>query len=364
MRGPVLAAATAGAAVLAAACASDGKASLTPDAQHQGGALPAKVTPVPSVSVEFTTPGKAEYRQAPDFTLNDRNGNPVSLSDFGDEPLIIEFAEGGCPPCNHETNKLAEFKQSGISVLIISNEDSGNFNRQVPFLRDPQMKVAELYGVFPAPTTVFVRGGKIVHVHPGFSQENSDLDKLTAAFMAGQDMDSVLATVTPEPTLSNHDQDAGQEGPGYPLIEDSGTLGLGVSKITISDTFRRNSDGGYTAAFLDTPDFKQIADKLREAAGLESSEAQNYRQILKIMDDSSKELIDFYCGPLSGNGFKQFVALSFVQAYGTIAHYKVQSYQEHGLLPEGSWLVFAPNFKLPCELRPGDLSKLEKHARG
>lgn len=98
--------------------------------------------------------------KAPDFTLNDSDGNEYTLSSFQNQtPVVIYFyPKAGTPGCTKQAcairDSWSEFKDNGISVLGISVDskesikefiDENNLN--FPLLSDYSKEVSKKYGV-------------------------------------------------------------------------------------------------------------------------------------------------------------------------------------------------------------------------
>jgi peroxiredoxin len=92
-------------------------------------ALDPEVTRTPSVIIlkaRINEMKKTEVGQkAPDFTMNDVNGNPVSLSSrIGAKLLFIDFWAAWCAPCRAENPNVVkvykEFKSKGFDVFGVS----------------------------------------------------------------------------------------------------------------------------------------------------------------------------------------------------------------------------------------------------
>ncbi|MEA1887736.1 MAG: TlpA disulfide reductase family protein [Bacteroidota bacterium] len=118
-------------------------------------------------------------KMAPDFTLNDTLGNPVSLSDVvGPELLLVDFWAAWCDPCRQENPNVVavynEFHDKGFDVLGVSldrdkddwlkaiEEDSLVWT-QVSDLQYWQNKAAQLYAVTAIPANFLLDSeGKII----------------------------------------------------------------------------------------------------------------------------------------------------------------------------------------------------------
>ena len=97
---------------------------------------------------------------APDFTLPDADGNPVQLSSFRGQRVIVYFYPAAMTPgctkqaCDFRDN-LAELGGASIAVLGISPDQPAKLARfrdkeglTFPLLSDPDHAVLEAYGAF------------------------------------------------------------------------------------------------------------------------------------------------------------------------------------------------------------------------
>jgi len=97
---------------------------------------------------------------APDFTLPDADGHPVSLSSFRGQRVIVYFYPAALTPgCTKEAcdfrDNLAPLGQLGVAVLGISPDQPSKLARfrdkeglTFPLLSDPDHAVLQAYGAY------------------------------------------------------------------------------------------------------------------------------------------------------------------------------------------------------------------------
>lgn len=98
--------------------------------------------------------------KAPDFTLEDKDGNLVSLHYFAGKKVVVYFyPKDSTPGCTRQAcvfrNNYGEYKNLGVEVIGISKDSvksHSNFaaKQELPFilLSDPERKAIEAFGVW------------------------------------------------------------------------------------------------------------------------------------------------------------------------------------------------------------------------
>jgi len=97
--------------------------------------------------------------QLPDFTLDDENGEPVTLSELNASYSLLMFFRGNwCPLCMAQVREVSRHYQAlaerGTEVLLISPQSSAHtaalakrFDVPMRFLQDPDNKMAKQFGI-------------------------------------------------------------------------------------------------------------------------------------------------------------------------------------------------------------------------
>lgn len=116
--------------------------------------------------------------KAPDFTLNDINGKPVSLTDFKGKYILVDFWASWCGPCRVENPAVVKayhaYKSKGFDILGVSlDEKKDKWEQaikqdqlawtQVSDLKGWESDVAALYEVRAIPMNFLLdKEGKII----------------------------------------------------------------------------------------------------------------------------------------------------------------------------------------------------------
>ncbi len=141
--------------------------------------------------------------RAPDFTLNDKDGNSVSLSDFSGKKIVLYFyPKDNTPGCTRQACAFAasyeEFKSKNAVVIGISRDSTASHTKfaekySLPFilLSDPDLEAIQSYGVWQEKklygkvsmgivrtTFVIDENGMIEHVMPKVKPDTNAADVL------------------------------------------------------------------------------------------------------------------------------------------------------------------------------------------
>ncbi|MCF6266999.1 MAG: TlpA family protein disulfide reductase [Desulfuromusa sp.] len=107
---------------------------------------------------------------APDFQLEDLDGNLVSLSSLRGKVVMVNFWATWCPPCIEEMPSMERLNEAmagdDFVMLAINTESTGRtvvpaFLKKTPYtfpiLYDDKAVVQQLYGVYKFPESYIIR---------------------------------------------------------------------------------------------------------------------------------------------------------------------------------------------------------------
>ena len=98
--------------------------------------------------------------KAPEFTLNDKDGNTVSLSDFlGKKVILYFYPRDNTPGCTRQAcafaGSFAAFREQNAAVIGVSKDSVASHEKfaqkyDLPFilLSDPELTAIQAYGVW------------------------------------------------------------------------------------------------------------------------------------------------------------------------------------------------------------------------
>ena len=116
-------------------------------------------------------------RELKDLTLQDYEGNSVSLSDFKGTPIVVNAWAAWCPFCVKELPDLVTLQQEFPEVVVIAIDRAESLERvksytddlgiteDLVFLLDPADSFYKSIGGFSMPETVFVDKEGIIQDH-------------------------------------------------------------------------------------------------------------------------------------------------------------------------------------------------------
>lgn len=109
---------------------------------------------------DLTTSRLAAGDTAPDFTLNNQDGSPVSLSDFAGDNVIVYFYPAAMTPgCTTQAcdfrDSINSLKSAGYQVIGISKDAPAKLKKfqaverlNFPLLSDESLTVHKAYGAY------------------------------------------------------------------------------------------------------------------------------------------------------------------------------------------------------------------------
>ncbi|WP_280771474.1 redoxin domain-containing protein [Salipaludibacillus daqingensis] len=124
-----------------------------------------ELPPIPEDEIGL---GEGDY--APDFTLENLEGEEVSLSDFrGEKKVMVNFWATWCPPCRAEMPDMQEMyeEHDDIEILAINltetepsvgqvDDFADDFGLTFPILLDHDVEIADVYDIQPVPTSYMI----------------------------------------------------------------------------------------------------------------------------------------------------------------------------------------------------------------
>ncbi len=112
-----------------------------------------------------------EKTEAPNFTVYDREGKAVQLSNFRGKPVVLNFWASWCGPCKSEMPDFEEaYKKYGEEIHFLMVNLTDGYQETIkkatafvegsgysfPVYYDKETQAGQIYQVFSIPTTYFI----------------------------------------------------------------------------------------------------------------------------------------------------------------------------------------------------------------
>jgi cytochrome c biogenesis protein CcmG/thiol:disulfide interchange protein DsbE len=121
-------------------------------------------------SEQETPPVLQPGKPAPDFQLQNLDGQTVALSSFRGKPVMLNFWSTGCPPCRTEMPFIQEvfedeeWRQPGLVILAVNLGESHSTVKKFmednglsfTVLLDSELDIAGTYNIAYIPVTYFI----------------------------------------------------------------------------------------------------------------------------------------------------------------------------------------------------------------
>lgn len=133
-----------------------------------------------NVGVRSTSSNAKPKLLAPDFTLPQLAGQPLSLSSYRGKVVLLDFWATWCVPCREETPHFVELQKKytdrGLQIIGVSMDDSADpvrpfylqFQINYPVVMGTAKTGEEYGGVLGLPIAFVIdREGRIVNKHIG-----------------------------------------------------------------------------------------------------------------------------------------------------------------------------------------------------
>jgi len=139
----------------------------TPPATTEAATEPAPTEAAREETTEATEATEPEPVAAPDFTVQDWDGNEVKLSDYIGKPIVLNFWAHWCGPCQMEMpefNTVYEELGGEVTFLMVHEGAAVDDGKEkvteggytFPVVFDADSSAGNLYGITAFPTTFFI----------------------------------------------------------------------------------------------------------------------------------------------------------------------------------------------------------------